>query len=179
MILDQQSQTEVYATIRTLRIIVFALCNGILLFALYLLFLHERPSDASIGMLTYLCLGFAALQAVLCFVLPRFIASMQRSRIAAGTWTMQGQNVPSVETDAGKLAAVYQITTIVGGALLEGAAFFALVAYMIEGHFAALAAAAAMLIGVALHFPIGNQLSDWVERQLELIEEEKRFSAMK
>jgi hypothetical protein len=50
---------------------------------------------------------------------------------------------------------------------------------MMEGHVAGLIVAVVMLIGIAVHMPLGDRLSSWVQTQLRTIEEEKNFSALK
>ena len=102
-----------------------------------------------------------------------------RKRLTAGQLDHQAGETSDVQTCAGKLALLYQQATIVGCALLEGAGFFALVAYMIAGHLAALIVAVVMLIGIAMHVPLGERLSLWVEFQLRAMEEEIHFSAPK
>lgn len=88
---------------------------------------------------------------------------------------MRNNQAINIQTDAGKLAQVYQTTTIVGCALLESAAFLALLAYLLEGQQVSLAVAGAMLLGVAAHLPIGGRLASWVERQLKLSDEEQQL----
>ncbi len=62
---------------------------------------------------------------------------------------------------------------------MEGAAFLALFAYMAEGQSIVLIVAGSMLTGVALHMPLGDRVSSWVEDQLQIIAEEKQFSSLK
>ena len=66
---------------------------------------------------------------------------------------------------------------IVSAACLEGAAFFLLIAYMLERSPWALAAAFALILGVAAHFPTRQRVSDFIQRQMSLIEEERQFGA--
>src|SRR5581483_670179 len=62
--------------------------------------------------------------------------------------------------------AVYQTRTIVGAALLEGGAFFLLVAYMAEGAPWVLVVAAVLWIAMAwLHFPTRDKVEAWVTDQ--------------
>jgi hypothetical protein len=175
--LDDQSQHVVNGVSRTARIIVLALCGGIVAFGVFALFYRDADQEESAGILTYMSIGFAVLETIMCLIVPRFIVGANRRRIASGTWSLQGNQVLNVDTDVGKLAVTYQQATIIGCAFLEGAAFLALTAYLTEGHVAALIAAAAMLIGVALHMPLGDGVSSWVERQLQIIDEEKQFSS--
>ena len=176
--LDEQSQREVNSVSKTTSIIVFSLCSGVIAFGGYVLFLHKAQQPPAIGILTYACLGLAGMAAISSFVLPRILARSGKVQLAAGKLNYRGEGTPDVQTDAGKLALVYQQTTIIGCALLEGAAFFALFARMTEGHLVSLIVAGVMLIGIAGHMPLGGRLSSWVETQLRTIEEEKNFSAL-
>ena len=65
---------------------------------------------------------------------------------------------------------------IIGAAFLEGPAFLALIAYMIEGHVVSLAIAAVMLLGLMAHFPTVGRVETWVEHQLGRVEYERQFS---
>jgi hypothetical protein len=61
---------------------------------------------------------------------------------------------------------VYQTATIVGAALLEGAAFFLLVAYFVEGTSWTLPAALAVWLLLAwLHFPTRSSVEHWLTEQ--------------
>jgi hypothetical protein len=55
--------------------------------------------------------------------------------------------------------------TIIGLALLEGAAFFADVAYMQEGQPLALGVAGAAVMLILLRFPTESRLRGWLELQ--------------
>jgi hypothetical protein len=45
----------------------------------------------------------------------------------------------------------------------------------LEGHIVTLIIALLMLIGVALHMPVGNRVTVWVENQLRIIEDDRRL----
>jgi hypothetical protein len=75
--------------------------------------------------------------------------------------------------DALSLLQVYQTRTIVSAAMFEGLAFFATIAYLVEGNPISLGVAVAMILGVAAHFPTPGRIIGWVDRQLEAVEVEK------
>ena len=66
---------------------------------------------------------------------------------------------------------------VIAAALLEGPCFLALFAYLNEGHTASLAVAGICLLGILARFPTAGRLTDWLERQLQLIREEQQFFA--
>ncbi len=68
------------------------------------------------------------------------------------------------ESDA--LAGLYQTTTIVAAAFLEGAAFMNVVAFLLEGNPISLGLAIGLAMGILAMFPSGQRIATWVEMQL-------------
>ena len=155
--LDDTAQAEIIAITRTTRIIVFALCMGVVTFGVVAVM--SAPQQPAAGTLTYASLGFAGLAGVLSLTIPQVVIRSGRRKVASGNWGSASRTPIPLETDPGKLAAGFQTATIVGCALLEGAAFFALLAHMTEGHLLSLVAAGALLVGIALHFPLGDRVN--------------------
>lgn len=62
------------------------------------------------------------------------------------------------------LAGVYMSRTIIGGALLEGAAFINLVAYMINRHWSNIGMAGFLVIVMAVTFPSQSHFETWVDQ---------------
>jgi hypothetical protein len=179
---------EIGPHLRTLQIVIAALTTGCLIFMVIALFLVQIRPGAAAGnevppMITYLALGFAGVAVVARIVLPRMIESSARKSIADGTWQFPAGNQNSDQLterlerlgDAGKLLAVLNTRTIIAGAILEGSAFFALVAYLVEHSPLALAAAIVMILGVALNFPTVSGVTRWIEDQLAAIEQARQF----
>jgi uncharacterized membrane protein len=69
------------------------------------------------------------------------------------------------------LLDVYHIRTIAGCAMLEGAAFFCLAAYMIEHNPAGLAVACVLMATVLLHFPTRSRVAGWLEDQCRILDD--------
>lgn len=63
---------------------------------------------------------------------------------------------------------LYQTRLIVGLALLEGAAFFNEVAYLIEGHWWSFLVVAALLTWMLASFPTHGRLRQWIEDREQL-----------
>jgi uncharacterized membrane protein len=76
--------------------------------------------------------------------------------------------------DAGRLMIVYMTTTIMAGAILEGAVFLLLVAYMVEQQVVSLAVAVAILAALAAHVPWQSRVFAWIDGQLRRLDEERQ-----
>ena len=179
MEIDEQAQAEIGRIAQTLKIIVFALASGVFAFAMVVLFQGLPDPQVPLGMLTLISLFFAFGAIAASMVVPRVIATTMVRQIAEGKSPASSggtSNSIAPETTAGKLAAVYPTKTIIACALLEGAAFFALVALMFEGHIVALVLAAVLFIAILLHFPTTGRVTDWVERQLRFLDEQRHLS---
>ena len=180
---------EIGPPLFTIRIIVAALTAGCLIFMVIAIFMVQTGQAPAGGgdmpILTYMAVAWAGMAIVLRMVVPKMIESAGRKRIADGTWQapaagqQQAQIAQLVERlgDAGRLFAVLNTRTIIGGAILEGSAFFALVAYLVDRSSLALAAAIVLIIGVALHFPTRSSAVHWIEDQLAAVEQLRQFGS--
>ena len=181
---------EIGPQVFTIQIIVAALTAGCLIFmaiAIFLVQTGQAPpvNENDMPLLTYMATAWAGMAIVARMIVPKIIESAARKRIADGTWqaAASGQQQTQVARpaerlgDAGQLLAVLNTRTIVGGAILEGSAFFALVAYLIEKSPLALAAAVVMIIGVVLHFPTRSSATHWIEDQLAAVEQLRQFGS--
>lgn len=173
--LDEKLQAEVNRFVRISQIVVVALGMGIVTFAVAAVFLAGDREKAEAGMLTLIAIGMTVACGAMSLFVPHGIVLAQRRRIADGTWQMQGRQVDEPVTDSGRLAAVHLTKTIVGCALLEGACFVALVAFMTEGHLVNPIIGALLLLGVLARFPTSDRVTGWVTGQLRLLEEERQI----
>ena len=71
------------------------------------------------------------------------------------------------------LPAAFLTQLIVGAAMNEGAAFFALVAYLIEKNPIALGLAVVLIAGVISRFPTTGRVERWIEQQQEKLREDQ------
>jgi hypothetical protein len=115
----------------------------------------------------------------LSFVVPNLAVTNWRKQLARGAApkvkggpTEAKQIYPAGDT--GSLAQLYQTQLIVGAAMLEGAAFFAGIAFMLERNPIAAAVALVLLAVLAARFPTRDRVAGWLDRQLELIKEERQ-----
>ena len=142
---------------------------------------EAAPIDPNLPILTYAAIGFAVMALIARWMVPGIVASTTRRKIIAGTWRLPthapARTVAFVERtgDAGRLAMALMTGTIVSGALLEGIAFFALVAYLLERSPLSLILAGAMILGLLTQVPTRGRLVGWIEEQFGLIEQERHL----
>ncbi len=165
--------------IRVIQIINAALVLGVLVFLCIAIGVRVSGKDSLISSkpldLTAPLPLMGMLMAIGCGVVSWFVPAQlvanARRAIAAGTWQPPQQNdgqpafVPT--TDAGRLMAVYVTQRIIKLATLEGAAFFNLIIFLIEGN------PLSLLIGLLLTgtllsgFPTRDRVENWLADQLE------------
>jgi hypothetical protein len=164
-----------------LTIICAALAAGVLVFAGVAFVARGSMQDANAGqslMVTTLAFAFVVLLAPVFLVVPRVMVSATRKellRSIRGAESAAGVSVDAMQDVlVPKLMAIYQAKKIVAAALLEGVAFFLTIAFMVEGHYAALAMAVILAIGILLHIPSKAGLTNWIDAQLDLLDRERQ-----
>jgi hypothetical protein len=73
------------------------------------------------------------------------------------------------------LAVIYQTRTIIAAALLEGAAFFATVAYLIEHKPITLYVAIALAFLILAHIPTLSRFESWLDSESTSIEQMRQM----
>ncbi|MGD0089551.1 MAG: hypothetical protein ABSE73_06485 [Planctomycetota bacterium] len=181
-----------------LQIIVGAMCLGVIGFGVLAVSLPigAKPALPFPGFM--LCSGavFTALTWMAGVVVGGAMLANARRRIAAGQQKVDSQTFgalrvgalflpssssPSVfeatfverHGDAALLCWEYRKLTVIRAALLEGSAFFMLVAYMLEGHWGSEALAALLIAGLILRIPTRGHLARWLDDQLQLVENQR------
>ncbi|NQT36804.1 MAG: hypothetical protein HQ581_04910 [Planctomycetes bacterium] len=186
---ETQWREEIVRPVRTLQIVTVALVTGCVVFLAVAMFIRLGENDpaqaaAPVPTFGYALLVFVATALLARAIAPRWLVSAARRKIAEGTWKppqQTGGGSPISDEflaktgDAGKLCCVFMTKTVVGAALLEGAAFFSLIAYLAEGATLSLAMAAGLIIAVALHFPTLGRAVGWIERQLSLLDQQRQW----
>ena len=160
--------------LRIMRIIMGAMMMGIVSFLGIAVFLVQQraPNPNQQVLLSYMAAAYFAIIFVLWWVFPDMVVKNHVQKIAAGTWT-PGKDpgtgkefaATAYPTDASKLLAVNQTHTLIAAALLEGAAFFGCLAYLIEGQVFTLAVPGVVFALMVLTFPTRDRVSQWVEVQ--------------
>jgi len=135
--------------IRVMQILTLAMAAGVVMFGVVAVLivgaLNEPPDGQLVSLLG---LAFAGLAFVLHLIVPGIIAN--QNVVADG------------ETD---WYAVLQVRTIIGLALLEGAAFFNLVACIFEHNWWSLAVAGGLVFWMLARFPTTTGVEQWIETQ--------------
>ncbi|MEE9602811.1 MAG: hypothetical protein V3V75_05865 [Thermoguttaceae bacterium] len=184
---DSHWQDELTPVLRQLQIITGALVAGCLFFmVIALVFTGGQFQATDFPILSYTAAGFAFVTLILRIVVPGFIVGNGRRRIARGTFQMSISGlspnlIGSFERtgDAGKLWMVLYTSTIVSAASLEGAAFFALIAYLADQSPLSFMIAIALIVGVILHIPSRSRIIHWTEDQLTQLEQERQLGDYK
>jgi drug/metabolite transporter (DMT)-like permease len=177
MLTDEDRAYLARAT-RTMQIIVGALAGGVLSFfgvALVLTQQQAGPLPAE-PMLTYIAIVGAFVALVMAMIFPGIVIRNQRQAILAGKPTLKagsigGPPLPEAERELGPLVAGYQTALIIRGALLEGAASFCLVAYLLEGQSLGLVGAGVLLLFLLGAFPTRSKVEDAIEGERTTIEQ--------
>jgi hypothetical protein len=161
----------------TMRIIAGALLSGVTIFLAIVLYLvlvendgHGLNPPVDLPFLSVASLVLLLMEAPLSFIVPANITRKAVQQIAQGTWLgPQGTDPSAFPTDAAKLLAVYQTAMIVGLAMLEGAAFFGCIAYLVEGHAVGLGVVILAVLLQILRFPTESRVRAWLEQQAEML----------
>ena len=161
------------------QIIVLSLAAGVVFFGAVALWIGAQEKAGEEAIVTYVMAALAVLAVAARLLIPALVASQGRKAMVAGVSQPPGQPPTSPATQRGGLELVYQTKTIVGSALLEGAAFANLIAYMIEGQMLSVVMSVLLLFGILLGFPTAGRIAAWVDDQQRLIEEEQALRRAK
>ncbi len=96
-----------------------------------------------------------------------------RRSVAGGKWPVDSRPPWGPQPEPGSAEAwwaLYQTRCILGAAPLEGAAFFQLIAYYLEGLPLYLGLAGGLLVLLLLRFPTRHGVESWVTAQREMVE---------
>ncbi len=187
--------------VRTCQIIIGALIAGVFFFLLITLFITHvmMPPAAPVGgmavgagaipapgggslplpLISLIAVAFGIMNLAMSFVVPKLVVDQGRRKVALAGPDAVTQSDPSGPKQlypagyTGKLAALYQTQLIIGAALLEGAAFFAVIAYLLERSPIALLTALVLLGVMFTRFPTGDRVNNWLDQQLSLLQEER------
>jgi hypothetical protein len=156
--------------VRIVQIICASLIAGVVVFAAIAvgLVLSQGPGQGEgPPLVSLLAIGFLLPAVVSWFIVPKLVINPQIERIAAGTWTPMAETTSQAPaTDAGRLLAIYQARIITANALLEGTAFFGLVAYVLEGRSFVLAVPFVAVALMMVTFPTRGRIEAWINEQL-------------
>lgn len=172
---EQFAAMEPDKVLRVMQIIGGALIFGVLSFggvACFLVFSQMRGAaqpggpDGGANILVYMSAGMAFLNVVLSVVVPNAIAN---SGVQAVAKKAQDGTSTGPKELFGRLLGVAQTRMIIAMALIEGAAFFGLIAFIQTKSLIPLAIVGGLLFVMAIHFPTKMKLARWLEDQQRLL----------
>ena len=138
--------------VRTMQIIAAGLVIGVVFFAIIVVAIGGLDQPTAGNTLAMMGAGIAGLMFVTHLVVPGIVA-----KSAAGQ--LQGK------IDTEQWAGIYQMKLIIGMAMLEGAAFFNLVACMTEHNWWSMAVAGGLVLFMLIQFPNRSRVEQWMETQ--------------
>ncbi|MEQ9410526.1 MAG: hypothetical protein RIK87_22515 [Fuerstiella sp.] len=162
---DAPPSTAVEQMALQLKIITLALVSGAVVFMGIALFISKGALVGEPDLLAWIGIGFAALQAVIHVVVPNMVANQALNAISS-------RQLQEADMEARMLLVtpVFLQRHIIACALLEGAAFFNIVAYIVSEFWGSLAVAAACIVLMLLKFPTASTVQWWAQDQVREIE---------
>jgi hypothetical protein len=159
---------------RTLQIIVGAMAAGVLFFVAIVVFALPNAAQAraadSQPLITYVAVGMSVAIGAAWLVVPSAVVRRMRETLVSGSSKEWGivKHMPNADQigDAIPLAAIYQTGMIIRVALLEGTAFLAAVAYMLERQPIALILVGVLWLMIVSHIPTVSRVESWVDSEL-------------
>lgn len=176
--LSNPQQEHIGRVTTALQIITSALAFGVLVFAIVVISMQPEQAAADDGGSNGLiAAGMAVVALVASVIVPGIMRANMRRTIADGKPLGLNVAAPAAKElgDVGALATVFQATRIVGAAILEGAAFYNLIAFMFGRQTINLAFAAGLLIAILFKFPTRGAVESWINDELKLLEELRAF----
>ncbi len=158
-------RNDVGQNLRVMRIILIALCLGVLSFATVVLVVSRGAAPDAKPLMAWIGLAFA----VAAFLGRQFMRSFLEVVNRKGMLEKEKAGAATKSPEA-FLWNIYQTRLIIGAALLEGACFFNLVCYMVEGQWWNLAVVGVFLAINASTYPTKDGVETWIQQQLELLE---------
>ncbi len=174
---EQYAALEPDKALFTMRIIAGALIGGVVTFAgvASVVVFGQAPAAQPGGqppaqngseIVMYLAMAFAAVAVVMSFVVSNLVSAAGVKGVAK--MAKDGTATGPKEL-FGRLLAVAQTKVIIALALVEGAAFFNLIAFIITKSLIPPAVVGALLLVMAIHFPTKFKLARWLEDQQRLL----------
>lgn len=172
MQLSDEQQRFLKKSLLTMQIIAGALIQGIIIFLIVVLSLPAPPNRLAIFN-PYIGLGVALLAMVMSLVIPNVIMNSTKKSLIKGRPIDLPKQFGEV-SDLGfltPLAGFFQTKMIIAMALLEGAAFFNLLSYMMERQAFSLAIVGMLLLAMMMNFPTRRGLEKWLAEETKSIAE--------
>jgi len=162
-----------------MQIIQGAIVAGAIMYAIAAYALREGGvinGRAQEPIVSYACSALAVISLMQFPFITRKIAKENRRKILAEARPGDSPEMKSM-SDATLLLASYQTQMIIGAAILEGATFGLIVAFIVDGTYWTLIGAAMISAVNAFQFPTRSRVEGWLSEQRELVEQERAVIA--
>jgi hypothetical protein len=166
--------------LRVMQIVAGTLLMGVLVFlgiVLYVVLVQNKGGGKApdLAVVSIVALVFFAIQAPLAFLVPQFLTRSALRQIASGSWKVPlGAKAADFPSDASKLLAVEQTSMIIGLALLNGAAYLACIAYLVEAQAWVLAIALGAVSLMLVKFPTAGRVQSLLAEQVDQLDQLRR-----
>ena len=159
-------------SVRTMQVIIGAMILAVLSFLGYVVFMMPQQGQLPIGaqpIISYAAAAMAVAVTIAWLIVPGNVTSRMRHSLIEdrSLSTSSGNNFSTPEQlgETVPLVGAYQTRLIIGAALLEGAAFFAVTAFMLEHQSFVLYVAGVLLLLLFSQFPTASRLESWVKSE--------------
>lgn len=159
-----QPSTENAQQIKTMQIITFALIQGVVVFGAIAVFIAMSGDKPVASYMSWIGLALGMMMVVVRTIVGDFLTKGFRTGLDSTVWDEASEGHKNA-----KLIGNMQTKHIVETAILEAAAIFNCVAYMFEKNIISIVVVIALLILMAITFPSGTKVDQWVDNQKQLI----------
>jgi hypothetical protein len=159
-----QPSIEQPQRVRVLQIVSLALMQGILIFGAIVIWMNLENKPADKPVMVWIGLVIAVMAVVVRTIVGSFLRTGSRNAIDRTVW----DELSPQKQDA-QLIGSMQAGQIIEFAILEGAAFVNLVFYLLEKQTISLFVVGGLLGLMAVAFPTGAKVDQWVDSQKQLI----------
>jgi hypothetical protein len=172
---DPEPSPTLSARLRTMRIILVALCLGVLGMLVIVLTMGFNRPPPVVPVISYVGLALAVGMLLFMWVVPGFIEAAWRRQIARGNWPVANSRADEEHPsdDDSRWWMLYQTRMLIRAAPVEGAAFFNLIAFLVAGQAFSLGIALGLLLVLISLFPTRDGVARWIETQRERVAQER------
>ncbi len=167
MTLNRETVERIRPRIRSFRLIFAALIAGVALFGLLIIALVALKFDSQFSMLSLIIFGISALIGAQALVIPRMVGVGAIRQLAPTIAKLDPDQTETRFQIVSQTLGVWFTSTLIGVAMLEGAAFMNLVGAFVEGNAWHLVAAGLFLAMMVVFFPSENRVLGWIEQRLD------------
>lgn len=165
------------AILRTNQIIATALPLGATLFLLIVIGLtlgNGKPLSQEFGIMTLVLIAQMVVVMGAYVIVPNTVAKATVMKELSNAELAKEVTKESSPV-AMRLVGIYQTSMIIGSALLEGVAIFAIVIVLIEQSVWALVIAGAMILKLYLRIPTETRVQNWILQMIDYIDSQKQM----